>query len=115
MRYHTSLVLLLVFIGSISIAAGRDEPKTAKEFIERGFLEYTSGAGKKAIQDFTEALRIDPASAIAFEWRGLAKIETKDFVGAVEDLTEAIRLEPKNPRLYFNRGLAKHQMGKPAR
>ena len=47
----------------------------------------------KAIADYTEAIRIDPARADAFCGRGMAYAREADFDKAIADYTEAIRLE----------------------
>jgi tetratricopeptide (TPR) repeat protein len=66
---------------------------------------------ESALQDFNEAIRIDPKNAQAWTNRGEAYQRKKDYQKAISDHTEAIRLDPKHPDAWFNRGIAYHNMG----
>ena len=57
----------------------------------------------KAIAEYTEAIRLDPANARAFHRRGLAQIREGQSEEANRDLTAAIRLRPDDASLYFDR------------
>ena len=48
----------------------------------------------KAIADYTEAIRLEPAQPAAYFNRGNARLEKKEYDKAIADYTEAIRLEP---------------------
>lgn len=48
----------------------------------------------KAIEDATEAIRIDPKNAIAHSWRAIYWERKRHFDHAIADYSEAIRLEP---------------------
>lgn len=58
---------------------------------------------EKAIEDLTEALKLDPR---AYMWiaRGNAWNAKKDYDKAIEDYTEAVRLEPRSATGFSNRG-----------
>ena len=62
------------------------------------------------IEDFTEAIEINPKYANAYNNRGAAKISLSDFKGAIEDFTKAIEINPKFVNAYFSRGIAKNSL-----
>jgi tetratricopeptide (TPR) repeat protein len=49
----------------------------------------------RAINTYSEALRIDPKVATAFVNRGFAYSKNRDYDRAISDYNEAIRLDPK--------------------
>ena len=60
----------------------------------------------KAIEDFSEAIRLDPGHAISFMRRGNAYKARQEHDKAINDYSEAIRLDPKSAVAFYNRGLA---------
>ena len=65
---------------------------------------------KKAIEDQTSAIEINPDYAEAYFYRALAKSELKDYYGAMSDYTKVIELDPNNTSAYYNRGNAKYNL-----
>jgi tetratricopeptide (TPR) repeat protein len=59
-----------------------------------------------AIQDFTEAIRLEPDAPGGFYNRGLAWHLKKDNDRAIKDYDEAIRFDPTYPAAFNNRGNA---------
>ncbi len=57
----------------------------------------------KAIDDCTEAIRLDPTDAFAHYCRGRALQEKKEFGRTIADYTEAIRLDPTDAVPYNSR------------
>lgn len=60
----------------------------------------------KAIQDYDEAIRLDPKAAGPFIRRGEAWRFKEEFDKAIQDCDEAIRLDPKDAGAFFCRGRA---------
>src|SRR5271157_2720966 len=60
----------------------------------------------QAIQNFNEAIRVNPKSAGAFNGRGVEYFAKGDYGQAIQDFSEAVRLNPNTPRALLNRGLA---------
>ena len=92
------------------IQSGRDSVSNrALAFVSRGTAYYQKGAFDRAINDFTEAIRIDPKNAIAFGIRGHAYSKKRNVDEAIADYNEAIRLNPKDDSAFYFRGEAYRQ------
>jgi len=99
MRYILITVLLLF----VCTGCG----KTDKiDYTKRGIAWHDKGDYDKAIEDFDEAIRLDPTSAISYNYRGFALSAKGEYDKAIEDFDEAIRLDPTNAAACNNRGLA---------
>ena len=73
-----------------------------------GLTEAMLGLKKtndKAINDYNEAIRLDPKNAQAWSNRGNTQFEKGEYEKAINDYSEAIHLEPKEVFPWFNRGL----------
>lgn len=93
---------------AIEIHSGLDK---ATHHFNRGLIYADLDQHRKAVDDFTQALRISPNVADYFTHRGTAFFALSDFKRAVADIDAALVLEPKNPDLYFRRALAYMQDG----
>lgn len=80
----------------------------ALTFNNRGNAYQSKGEYQRAIQDYDEALRIDPDSALAFNNRGSAFQHMGDYDRALQDYDRAIRLDGSFALAYNNRGRAHH-------
>jgi tetratricopeptide (TPR) repeat protein len=60
----------------------------------------------RALQEFNEAIRLNPAFGSAYGQRGIVWAQKRDYDRAIADYSEAIRLIPNEAWNYFNRGLA---------
>jgi len=69
------------------------------------------GHFEEAVQQFTEALRIDPAMSLAYNGRGYARFRLKQYTEAIADFDQAIKLNPAYENAYLNRGAAKRAAG----
>lgn len=67
---------------------------------------------RRAIRDYTAALRHDPGLAEAWVNRGIAWYDTGNYARAVSDASEAIRLRPGLAEARNNRSLAYHKLGR---
>jgi tetratricopeptide (TPR) repeat protein len=59
-----------------------------------------------ALQDFDEAIRLQPNFEKALAGRGYARAIKLNLDGAISDLTEAIRLDPNDAETYWERATA---------
>jgi tetratricopeptide (TPR) repeat protein/S1-C subfamily serine protease len=61
---------------------------------------------KQAIDDYTQAMKIDPENAEYYKNRGSAYSKLKEYKQAINDYTQAIKIDDKNAIYYVGRGLA---------
>ncbi|MCY7275518.1 MAG: tetratricopeptide repeat-containing serine protease family protein, partial [Phormidesmis sp. CAN_BIN44] len=71
----------------------------------RGATRADLGDKQGALEDYTQAIRLDPKSAAAYYSRGIVRFNLGDKQGAIEDSTQAIRLASKFAAAYSNRGV----------
>jgi tetratricopeptide (TPR) repeat protein len=115
---RTPIALLLSFalVGitvTASPALAQPEPKTAREFLERGNKALKNDEFLNASRDFSEAISLDPKNARAYSGRGLARVRLGWIERGVEDFNEAIKLDPNYAPAYHGRGIAVQAEGKP--
>ncbi len=86
------------------------DPETPEYHLEKGRILYfmaekPEGAARlpEAIEDFTEALRLEPEYAEAYNWRSLAYLQAGDDRRELADLDALIKLEPANAEAYKRR------------
>jgi len=77
------------------------------------FASFSSGDAKKnsgrydeAIEDYDQAIRVEPNYAKAYNNRGLAYYHKHDYDRAIAEFNQAITLDPNYADAYNNRGLA---------
>lgn len=75
-------------------------------FYKRGNAYSQKGDYDRAIQDYDQAIRLNPGHAIAFSNRGVAYARKGDYDRAIQDYNQAIRLDPKHADSFSNRGVA---------
>ncbi len=83
----------------------------AKGYHDRGLAKINLGQYSDAVEDYDEAIRLDPKFAVAYTNRGFAKNSLGQYAAAIEDYDEAIRLDPKDAVAYCHRGSAKDSLG----
>ncbi|MFC1805863.1 tetratricopeptide repeat protein, partial [Planctomycetota bacterium] len=66
---------------------------------------------RKAVEDYTMAIKHSPRWAVAHVNRGMAWTALKQCDKAVADLSRAIALDPKDPFAYQNRAYARAEAG----
>ena len=84
----------------------------AEAYYNRGTVLGKKGEYDKAIEDFTNAIKLKPDYAEAYNNRGNAWSEKGEYDKAIEDYTKAIALKPDFHEAYFNRGNAWSEQGR---
>ena len=78
----------------------------ALAYNNRGFAYGTRGQHDDAIQDYDQAIKLDPSDAIVYNNRGFAYSNKGQLDRAIEDYDQAIGLDPSDATVYNNRGFA---------
>ena len=95
-RYEAAIALLNSIID--------EEPRVQEFHNLRGVARAADGSKEKAIEDFDEALRINPQYSEARFHRGDANRDLLRFTEAVRDYSLAIKLTPTMESAYLSRG-----------
>jgi lipoprotein NlpI len=92
---------------SRAIQSGRlPDQQLAGTFYNRGIAYFDKGDHDRAIQDYTQALRLNPNFAAAFNNRGNAYAAKDDYDRAIQNYDQALRLDPNDALACNNRGNA---------
>ena len=82
--------------------------KKALEYYYMGCDMMEKNNYQVAVNDFAEAISIDPLFKEAYENRGVARFRLNDIRGAIEDYNEALEMDPNDFSTYGRRGWAKY-------
>ncbi|MDZ8262564.1 tetratricopeptide repeat protein [Nostoc sp. ChiQUE01b] len=82
----------------------------ADAYNNRGFRRYLVGDTQGAINDYNQALRMNPNHAIAYNNRGLAHSALGDKERAINDCNEALRIDPNFTQAYINLLIIRYKM-----
>jgi tetratricopeptide (TPR) repeat protein len=99
------------YLESLTVSPVDETAPNAQFYYKRGVDRSKLGDKQGAIDDFTQAIQIDPNFAQAYHNRGLARYLLGDKQGAIDDYTQAIHIDPNNAYAYNNRGLARYLLG----
>jgi uncharacterized caspase-like protein/Flp pilus assembly protein TadD len=80
-------------------------------YYRRGQRDAVKGDYDKAINDFTEVIRLDPKHAGALNDRCWVRAITGDFAQALKDCNEALRIAPNYADALDSRGLINLKIG----
>ncbi|MBV8886691.1 MAG: serine protease [Chroococcidiopsidaceae cyanobacterium CP_BM_RX_35] len=92
-------------------AARLNEPKSAAELYARAQGKQEQGASSAALNDYNQAIRLDPNYAYAYFQRANMRYDHGDKQGALEDYNQTIRLNSTYADAYFNRGVVHQSQG----
>ena len=94
------------------IRSGREKgARLAAAYYSRATAHRVDGWYDRAIEDYDQAIRLDPKHAIAYNDRGTAYSSRAQPNRAIQDFDQAIRLNPKLASAFNNRGNAYSSRG----
>jgi tetratricopeptide (TPR) repeat protein len=94
------------------INANKESPDViANAFFWRGVTLRKLGQNDCALQDYSQAIRLNPGFSAAFNSRCYLYAITNRLQDALKDCNEALRLDPKNQYAYDSRGFAYLKLG----
>ena len=76
-----------------------------------GLTRSESGDYKGAVDDYTQALNLNPEVWCLYYNRASARCRLGDYQGAIDDYTQALNLNPGDEISYIRRGYARLQLG----
>jgi tetratricopeptide (TPR) repeat protein len=82
-----------------------------EEFFSQGLSKASKGDHKGAIEDFNQALRLNPQNSQIYYTRGRSRFKLGDTQGAIADLTHALQINPRNAEAYFILGNVYRKLG----
>jgi tetratricopeptide (TPR) repeat protein len=82
---------------------------SAPDYLARGNARYGAQDYTGAIEEYTQAIMLDPKNAGAYNVRGLTYGQQNKLDLALEDFNQAITLDPTHGLAYYNRGLIYQQ------
>lgn len=91
------LSILILFSISLISCQEKEELKLANQY-------YNDGEYKKAVEFYTEHLKMKPAHEIALYNRGRAYEELGQYEKAVDDFLKVIEINPRNSGAYLSYG-----------
>ena len=81
-------------------------------FNNRGNAYFAESQFDRAIEDYNQAIRLNPDYANAFINRGNVYRKGGQYDRAILDFDEAIRLSPQNPLAFYSRGVTYGSKGR---
>jgi len=97
-----SIILISLFLGSCLRA---EVPyNNGKNYFNKGYYNL-------AINNFTEAIRLNKNFTEAYLYRGNAYLYRKDYDLAINDFNQTLHLDPRNEEAYLFRGNTYKSLG----
>ncbi|MBP5976214.1 tetratricopeptide repeat protein [Brasilonema sp. CT11] len=81
------------------------------KYYSQAFIDLQNGNEKYSLEQFNQALRLDPNDPQIYYNLGATHSHLGDNKGAIEDYNQALRLNPNYAVAYNNRGLARINLG----
>ena len=88
-----------------------NRPDCARSYFQRGNAYLDSGQFNEAIQDYSDAIDLDPSDPVLYNNRGIALRYMERFESAIEDYDRALSIDPRYRDALTNRGIAYADMG----
>lgn len=98
--------LAIHFCTRVIQSGGFSNENLSASYNRRGNVYFNKGNYDQAIQDYNQAIRLNPEFGFAFNNRGSAYRAKEDYDRAIQDYNQAIRLKPDYAFAFNNRGNA---------
>ena len=85
----------------------------ARAFLRRGYAHLRLNNNQAAIQDYNQAIYLQPQDAKAYVYRGLMRANKyQEYAGALEDFSAAVARDRNDAAAYYHRGLVLYKLGR---
>ncbi|KAH9603153.1 hypothetical protein KSS87_018599 [Heliosperma pusillum] len=95
---------------SLPVADANDHLDAAELLKEKGNSAYKGRQWNKAVNYYTEAIKLNDLNATYYSNRAAAYLELASFQKAEEDCSKAISLDKKNVKAYLRRGTSRESL-----
>ena len=86
-------------------------PQTAQEYYDRGTLRAQNKEYREAIQDYTQAIAINPKFVDAYLKRCEMRYKMGDHQGVLDDCYEVFNINPQIAKAHYYQGRARYSLG----
>ncbi len=100
-------------IGFYDYIIGAEPGRIPVIYNNRGLVFEKIGQTVKAMEDFNEAVFLDPAYTAAYNNRGITFNKMGLYDKAIADFNKVISLDPSYSKAYYNLGIALTSLGRP--
>lgn len=98
--------LIAVDYLKIAYLAGNSTEELVTKYFDEGVAFSNKNENDKAIEKFTEVIKLKPSYALAYNWRGYVYQKKKEYDIAINDQKEAVRLTPDYASYHYFLGQA---------
>ncbi|WP_369426758.1 J domain-containing protein [Waterburya agarophytonicola] len=86
-------------------------PKTAQDFYRRGGLRTQNKEYRQAIEDYTQAIKLNPKFIDAYLKRCEMRYKMGDNQGVLDDCYQIFSINPKVAKAHYYQGRARYSLG----
>ncbi|WP_320664884.1 tetratricopeptide repeat protein [Prochlorococcus sp. MIT 1223] len=102
----------IIDLNEKTIGSEMQEKSTAEEFAKSGFDKYMAQNYKEALDDYNQAIAIDPKNPDFYQYRALIKSNLEvDHQEQINDWSKVIELRPEDEVAYQCRADSKNSLG----
>ena len=94
-----------------SSTSSKTFPKTALDYYNRGLLHTQAKEYRRAIKDYSEALKLNPRFVDAYLKRCEMRYKMGDNKGVLTDCQEILGIDPTVAKAYYYQGRARYSLG----
>ena len=86
-------------------------PKTARDFYAKGTIRAQTKEYRAAIEDFTQAIKLDSRFVDAYLKRCEMRYKLSDYQGVLNDCYEVFNIDPTVAKAHYYQGRARYSLG----
>lgn len=96
MKKNIFSAMVLITLIALSITSGCE--KDSNYYVHSGNAKFMAQKHKEALQDYNQAIKMDPKNSDAYFQRGKCHRQLKNYKKAIADFKMVVKLEPKTQR-----------------